>query len=117
MFISHQTYNGLRITTKSITECVRFLLSVGVKYVLTERFSQDLLENYFGHQRSINRRKDNPTVRDFGYSDNAIRNLKASKSIIVGSNANSTCIENINEIDTTPVPCKKRQKLQEAECL
>ena len=44
--------------------------------MLTERFSQDPLENYFGRQHSIGGRKDNPTIRDFGYNDNSIRSQK-----------------------------------------
>ena len=49
--------------------------------MLTERFSQDPLENYFGRQRSIGGRKDNPAVPDFGYSDNSIRNRKFFRPI------------------------------------
>ena len=41
-------------------------------YILTKRFRQDVLENNFGCQRTICSRKDNPTLRDFGYSDNTI---------------------------------------------
>ena len=37
-----------------------------VFHILSERFCQDDLENYFGKQRAIGRRCDNPTVRDFG---------------------------------------------------
>ena len=42
-------------------------MSDNVPYVLTERFCQDPLENYFGRQRSMGARKDNPSIRDFGY--------------------------------------------------
>ena len=52
MFISRQTDEGLNITVNSIIEAVQFLLQHEVNYVLTERFCQDPLENYFGHQRS-----------------------------------------------------------------
>ena len=76
MFISWQTYEGIKITAHSVIELVQYLLSCGVSYVLTERFCQDPLENYFGRQRSIGSRKDNPSVRDFGYNDNSIRNQK-----------------------------------------
>ena len=114
MFLSYQTYNGIRITTYSIIECVQFLLSSGVPYVLTERFCQDPLENYFGQQRAINRRKDNPNLRDIGYGDNAIRNIKASRSII-GGNVSSTGLGNLNVIDNNPVPCRKRQKTTKSE--
>ena len=68
MFISWQTYEGVKITAHSAIE-----LNQGVPYVLTERFCEDPLENYFGRQRAIGLRKDNPSLRDFGYNDNTIQ--------------------------------------------
>ena len=73
MFISKQTKIGLKITVASMIECTRFLLNSGMKYVLTEKFSQDSLELYFGLQRACGHRSDNPTLTQFGYNDNAIR--------------------------------------------
>ena len=106
MFISHQTFTGLRITTYSIVECIQFLLNSGVDYVLTERFCQDPLENYFGQQRAINRRKDNPNLKDIGYGNNTIRNAKVFSSIVGGNSGGSV---QSNDIDDTPVPCRKRK--------
>ena len=76
MFVSQQTYEGLKISVNAIIEAVQFLLQHEVRYVLTERFSQDSLGNYFGRQRSIGGRKDNSAIRDFGYNDNSTRNQK-----------------------------------------
>ena len=45
--------------------------------MLTEIFSQD----YFGRQRSIGVKMDNPAIRDFGYKDNSIRNQKVARPI------------------------------------
>ena len=73
MFLSWHPHEGLLITAKSLTECVRHLLNNGRKYVLTEVFCQDKLKNYFGKQRAIGRRKDNPNLRNFGYDDNIIK--------------------------------------------
>ena len=50
-------------------------------YVLTGSFCQDPLESWFGRQRSLGLRKDNPSMGDFGYSNNAISNQKHLKSI------------------------------------
>ena len=61
MFISSQTYEGLKITVHSVIKLVTFLIMHKVSYVLTERFCQDPLENYFGKQRSSGARKDNPS--------------------------------------------------------
>ena len=73
MFISKQTHVGIQTTVPSLVECVKFLLSNGMPYVLTERFNQDNVEEYFGQQRSIGRRCDNPTMQQFGYNANIIR--------------------------------------------
>nr|XP_047126212.1 uncharacterized protein LOC124807816 [Hydra vulgaris]XP_047126213.1 uncharacterized protein LOC124807816 [Hydra vulgaris]XP_047126214.1 uncharacterized protein LOC124807816 [Hydra vulgaris]XP_047126215.1 uncharacterized protein LOC124807816 [Hydra vulgaris]XP_047126216.1 uncharacterized protein LOC124807816 [Hydra vulgaris]XP_047126217.1 uncharacterized protein LOC124807816 [Hydra vulgaris]XP_047126218.1 uncharacterized protein LOC124807816 [Hydra vulgaris]XP_047126219.1 uncharacterized p len=106
MFISWQTYEGIKITVNSAVELITFLLSNGVSYVLTERFCQDSLENYFGHQRQIGSRKDNPSVRDFGYNDNTIRNQKVFRPIKDGNSH-----EDIHfEMNEEPVPCRKRVK-------
>ena len=44
----------------------------GFDYVLTERFCQDVLEEYFGYQWGMGRRADNPSLKEFGYNANAI---------------------------------------------
>ena len=81
MFISRQTYEGLKITVHSSVELTQFLLKHDVPYVLTGKFIQDALENYFSIQRAIGRRKENPSLYDVGYNDNAIRNSKIFKPI------------------------------------
>ena len=83
MFISWQTYEGLKKSVNSIIEATQFLLWHQVKYVLTERFCQDPLENWFGRQRSLGSRKDNPSMADFGYNNNAIRNQKNSNQLLM----------------------------------
>ena len=105
MFISWQTYEGLQITTHSLIECIKFLLNSGVKYVLSEKFCQDDVENYFGRQRAIGRRRDNPTVRDVGYNDNTI---KSQISIApLGGNITHGASK-WNNIDETPLPKRKK---------
>ena len=79
MFLSWQTHEGVKTTVHSAIELIKFLLKNNVKYVLTERLSQDPLENYFGQQRAIGRRKDNPSLKDIGYNDNTIRNQPTFK--------------------------------------
>ena len=58
MSISWQTYEGLQITVHSFKEVCKYLLHNGVKFILSERFCQDDVENYFGRQRAIGSRKD-----------------------------------------------------------
>jgi len=98
MFISRQTYQGLKITVNSIVECVRYLLSNNIC----------AYENYFGRQRAMGARKDNPNLRDVGYNDNSIRNQKIFRPIAGGNveGADKAVVEISNE----PVPCRKRMK-------
>jgi len=109
MFISQQTHEGLKITVHSIVGCVKFLLQNNIcKYVLTERFCQDPLENYFGRQRSLGARKDNPTLRDVGFNDNTIRNQKVFRPIAAGNSVDNASVEISNE----PLPCRSRKRFK-----
>ena len=80
MFISRQTHEGLLITVRSLQSLIPFLLNSGISYVLSEKFCQDDIENYFG-RRAIGYNKDNPNLRDFGYSDNTIRSQYSVRPI------------------------------------
>ena len=52
---------------------VKFLISEGCEFILTEMFCQDIVEENFGRQRGLGRRNDNPIIRGFGYNDNTLR--------------------------------------------
>jgi len=112
MFLSVQTYEGIVTTCKSIIECVTYLLQNGVDYVLTERFCQDDLKNYFGKQRAIGRRKDNPRVIDVGYNDNTIKTQFSVQPI--GGNVRATDGE---EKNISIQPLKKRKKANTVELM
>ena len=109
MFISRQTHEGLQlqITCLSQIEVAKYLLTtVGCKCFLPERLNQD---NYFSIQRPIGEHKENPTLFDFGYNDNAIYNSICTKSIMGNVAGNQIAVGDINIIDTPPVPCRKRR--------
>ena len=107
MFISLQTYEGVKIPVHSVVELVKFLIMHKISYVLTERFCQDPLENNFGKECSSGARTDNSSLYDFGYNDNTIRNQKVFKPIATGNVRD----EHISfEIDTVPVLCRKKYK-------
>ena len=108
MFLSWQTYEGLKITVHSVVELVKYLLNNNIQFVLTERFCQDPLENYFGRQRSMGARKDNPSIRDFGYNDNTIRNQRVFRPI--AGNCRGAGVANA-EISDEPIPCRKKKKI------
>ena len=64
MFLSLPTYEGIKISIKSLQEVVPYLLKNGCKFVLSSNFSQDDIENYFGRQRAIGSRISNPNARN-----------------------------------------------------
>ena len=77
MFISWQKFEGFQVTVYSAIDAVKFLLAEGVEFVLSERFCQDPLEEYFGNQRKFGRCSDNPDLQNFGCNDNTIRIQKS----------------------------------------
>ena len=78
MFLSHQTYEGILVTANSVIECVEFVLQDGMKFVLTERFNQDFAEENFGQHQGVGRRRDNPSLFQFGYDSNGLRTTRAA---------------------------------------
>ena len=89
IFISQQTYEGFKITVNSIIETVPFLLQHGVSYVLTECFCQD------------------PSLGDFGFNDNAIRNQKVFRPI-AGNVRGGKDQSSIVEFSCEPIPCREK---------
>ena len=77
MFISQPTYEGLLISTYSVIEATTFLINHSLRYVLTERFNQDVAEEHIGRQRTVGRRNDNLTMYQFGYNENVIRTQRS----------------------------------------
>lgn len=62
MFLAIQTYKCLIISVSHV-ETIHFLLGGGCEYVLSERFMQDVIEVFFGHQGEKGGRSDNPTAQ------------------------------------------------------
>eukprot|EP00112_Aurelia_sp_Birch-Aquarium-sp1_P001627 Seg1176.6 transcript_id=Seg1176.6/GoldUCD/mRNA.D3Y31 product="hypothetical protein" protein_id=Seg1176.6/GoldUCD/D3Y31 len=73
IFIAWQTYEGLKLSTYSLVDVTKFLLRSGASYIITNMFCQDPVEEYFGRQRGLGRRCDNPSIWDFGYNANKLR--------------------------------------------
>ena len=77
------------------------------KFILTERFSQDALESYFGDQRSRGHRNDNPTVQQFCITANILR---VSGGLSRKERGNIRGVT-VNEPPTdTPGPLRKRSQ-------
>ena len=113
MFISKSTMTGLKITVHSMIECVKFLLRSGFSYVLTENFSQDSLEFYFGLQRACGRRSDNPNLFQFGFNDNAIRAQRSSCRINGNTKGGQKNVKySWYQVDEEPLPKQKKRSKQ-----
>ena len=109
MFISWQTFEGFQITVNSAVEATKFLLNEGMEYVLTERFCQDPVEEYFGNQRKLGRRSDNPDIKTFGYNSNTIwvqRAVSCQSGNTRGRKDRSKAWVNVSN---DPVPKKKKK--------
>ncbi|CAB4010233.1 Hypothetical predicted protein [Paramuricea clavata] len=85
MFLSSQTHEGLQIAVHFHVEAIQFLLQQGFQYVLSERFMQDVLEDYFGHQRAKGGRADNPSAYEFGYNDLTIAAQRDIAPVVRGN--------------------------------
>ena len=105
MFISWHSYEGLQITVHSFKEVCKFLLQQGIPYILSKRFCPDDLENYFGKQRVIGRRCNNPTVHDSNYNNNTIKSQFLVRPI--AGNVQGP-VGKFNRISDQPLPKRKK---------
>ena len=70
------SYSYFKLLVKSFVEMTRFLLTQpndGELYVLSQRISQDLLENYFGMQRACGGRNKNSNLQQCTTNASALR--------------------------------------------
>ncbi len=132
--LSRETLEGLYITGKFITsvymhvsiihlfavksfiELTKYLLSTAGDNVmfLSERVSQDPLENYFGQLRARGGgRNENPTVQQCVHHANAIRVQKSQAlNPVRGNTGRKRALHDDEQpqIDDTPLPKRKRNK-------
>ena len=83
-----------------------------MKYVLTERFSQDALEEYFENQRKIGRRSGKPDAKEYGYNDNTILEFKETfPTLRVIHGDDSTGKRRWDDLTNDTVPEKQQKKI------
>ena len=107
MRLSKQTLTGLRFTTLSIIDCIRFMLTKGAQFVLTSHFNQDPIEQHFGHCRHKGGNSENPTVFEACHILNQIRTVNAEG--LATNNGNVTRRVNVAQQLLDPTPLPKRQ--------
>ena len=78
-------YEGFKISVHSHIKAIQFLLAQGFQYVLSERFLQDVVEDYFSHQKENGGRSDNPTAQQFGYNNLTIAAQRDIAPVVRGN--------------------------------
>ena len=104
---------SLCILVRSFVEMTKYLLSQGDVTFLSERISQDPLENYFGQQRARGGRNENPTMQQCLHNAAAIRVQKSLATDPVRGNCSRKRRlygDQQPSIDSTPLPKRKRAK-------
>ena len=98
---------------KSFVELSKLLLDlpeVRGKYLLSERFSQDSLENYFGQLRARGGWCQNPTLQSCITSAQSIR-VQGSLAMVPirGNSSRKRRLVHEEKVDDTPLPKKRRK--------
>ena len=99
-------------TVKSFLDLIEYIFKIpGVKFFLSERMSQDPLENFFGCQRQRGRTSENPTVQEFCKNTQALRVVNS----VCGSVSKGNCRGRKQPIDLEKEnkPLKKRRRHRE----
>ena len=101
---------------KAFTEMSKYLLNTsGVHFILSERFTQDPLESFFGHQRQRGGGRDNPTAQQFMQDTQSIR-VQHSCKPLAGSNVRTS--KHHMEVDANlDMPIPKRRRLASKKVL
>ena len=96
---------------KAFVDMGKYLLKQkGVKFLLSERFCQDPVEEFFGHQRSRGGRNDNPTVKQFLENTVSLRTQKSAALAPMRGNCRKRPSERVIEVDEMPLKKRARQK-------
>ena len=78
------------------------------KYILSDHFCQDPLENYFGQQRSCGGWSQNPTISVCISSAQSIRVQGSQAMVPVRGNSSRKRRDKNDVIDSTPLQKRKR---------
>lgn len=112
LIISHQTVLGWKLTILSFVELVKLLLAEAGdgKFILSEKFSQDPLEEHFSRHRRFAGCNDNPTLAQFEQQEVALHVLRGE---LVADLRGNTAGRQMNrrpvDINDTRLP-KKRSR-------
>ena len=109
LFIS--AFLHLLITVKSFVELTEHIFKIpGVKFFLSERLSQDPLENFFGCQRQRGRTGENPNVDQFCKNTQALRVINAVCAHVPRGNCRGKQHHIDIKKESKPLPKRRRQR-------
>ena len=109
LFIS--AFLHLLITVKSFVELTEYIFKIpGVKFFLSERLSQDPLENFFGCQRQRGRTGKNPNVDQFCKNTQALRVINAVCAHVPRGNCRGKQHHIDIKKESKPLPKRCRQR-------
>lgn len=100
---------SFKIAVNSFVELGKLLLLLpDVKFLLSEKFNQDPLEQYFSKQRGAGGCSDNPTIEQFGHNMMALYVASSSAKASRRGNCKVTDDDNKSKLlDNTPLPRRK----------
>lgn len=84
-FLSESTAVGLRVTLTSTLELLSYLSTIGYRYLMTSRLSQDPLENIFGIVRQSSGCNNHPTPTQFLVTMNCLSFYSLIKTVRYGN--------------------------------
>lgn len=88
MMLSVQTRHGWKMTVKSFVSLTKELLVIdGVKFLFSDKFNQDPLEEHFGRQRRRGGSSDNPTLAEYGQQELALNVMRSELMQDIRGNA------------------------------
>ena len=105
-------HKPLFFTVKSFIEMTKYLLPEEESdlFLLSEKVSQDPIENYFGRQRARGGRNENPILQKCVHNAAALRLQKSLSLDPVRGNCRRKRLNYSTEIiDSTPLPKRKRK--------
>ena len=110
MFLSLQTHRSLKISIFSHIEAIQFSLSEGFQYVLSEKFMQHVLVDYFGHQQAKGGHSDNLAAQQFGYNDLTNAAQRDVAPVLRGNVGGRYEKKKWHQVSDEPVKKRKNQK-------
>ena len=84
-----------------------------MRFILTEKFTQDPLEEYFSKHRGFCGRNDNPSVQQF--RENALK-MQVCSSSTVRASVYANCTARLNNDGQIPdTPLEKRRRISDRQ--